>query len=91
MKEWIASFPHSNFAKYYFFSLFFWIILCAGAVGIVIYLDRYKIFVQKDRNYMYEFFASRPKAARILFSMFGLALIMFIGLFTLVSLSKRYS
>jgi hypothetical protein len=91
MKELIASFPNSNFEKYYFFSVFFWIILCIGALGIVMYFDRDKIFVQKDRNYTRDLFSTRPKAATTLLFMFGTGVVLVFGLIILGSLSKRYS
>uniref|UniRef100_E6VQ09 Uncharacterized protein n=1 Tax=Rhodopseudomonas palustris (strain DX-1) TaxID=652103 RepID=E6VQ09_RHOPX len=91
MKELIASFPHSNFEKYYFFSLFYWILLSIGALGIVMYIDREKIFVQREQNYLRILFSTRPKVAIALLLMFASAYISVIVLIILGSLAKRYS
>jgi FtsH-binding integral membrane protein len=91
MKEWLAAFHQSNFQHIFFFALSAWFIACFAAMGLVMFKDRQKILVEKDRNYINYFFMSRKREAKILFSMWAAALSAFILFFVLTALSQKYA
>ena len=84
-----VSVPMTGFMKFSFIFLLCWVVLFVIGIGRVIYLDRHRILVQKDRKYMSYFFKERRRDAIILLSMGAIYFAMFWGLFIYASISNR--
>jgi len=83
------SFPMTESVKYYSIFMACLVVMLFIGVGRVIYLDRHRILVQKDRKYMSYFFKERRRDAIVLFSMAAIYYAMFWGLFTYASITYR--
>lgn len=89
MKELLASFPNSEFGKFYVVLLSCWFLLIVGTMGAVLFSDKNRI-LQKEQNYVNYFFLSRRKMAVVHVFMWVIYVILFAGFGFLTALARRY-